>query len=136
MTQPPIRTSKLPGLFLTDGEVILSIPASARDRYAILTLLLASTFAAQQVLTQQEQAMLRALLDASPVPCSYAVLDTALVEIPEEQADIFMKEVRKGEVLDIAMKLVRDIRSPCRVKLEPFNLDSRSVDTMTCGLFR
>ena len=120
-----IHTYQLPELFSHDGALVLSLPTCTQERTTLLTLLLV---VAQQILTRQEQARLRALLDGSPPPYSYATLYAVCMGMRAGDAQVFIDGGRKGEVLNMVLLPVREVLWQCTLKLEPFNLDIRPVD--------
>ena len=136
MSQSHIHTYKLPELLSHDGALVLSVPTCTQERTAMHTLLLESAVGAQQRRTRQEQARLRALLDASPPPCSYATLYTACMDMREGDTQVFVEGGRKGEVLNMALLPAREVLWQRERKLEPFHLDIRPVDGAGYGRFR
>ncbi len=135
MSQVHVHTDKLSELLSHDGTLMLSVPTCTQERTAILTLLLESAVVVQQRRTRQKQAMLRALLDASP-PCSSATLYAACMGMREGEAQICIEGGQKGEVLNIALLSVREVLWQCERKLEPFHLDIRPGDAAVYGRFR
>ncbi len=136
MSQAHVHTDKLPELLSHGGALVLCVPTRTQERTALLTLLLERAVVAQQRRTRQEQAMLRALLNASPAPCSYATLYAAGMGMREEDAQVFIEGLQKGEALNMALLLGREVLWQCELKLEPFNLDIRPGDGAGDGRFR
>lgn len=130
---------------LSDDEQLVLWNRRSSDAFptvgGVLTLVECGELVQQTVLTQQEHAVIRLLLDGAPTPCPYERLYAALMEMEEDEAGLLLHKAVKAGVFALLVQPLRQVLVQCRVKLAPFALDIRDVpggllgDRLACGLF-
>ncbi len=120
---------ELPRLLFVDERLVLN-PIEH-----ILTCVVNGRFAAQALLTEQEQRVLLAFFASYPYPCPYLSLYSAVTEMPSERIELFFWNL-SDEVSALAAEIARPVLQRCRALLDPFNLGIRPIEDVGYELFR
>jgi hypothetical protein len=131
MSRPPtpsFREYSLPDTLEHDITLVLDPLGD------IVTLKVAEEIAAHRVVSEQEMALLVALLEAHLQPCANATLYAALTGIPQDIVQELLEAV--GDYVPLVMKPVARVLRSCRATLEAFNLGIEPVGETAYKLFR